>query len=94
MDAKEEALGLLNKIWVKLHNLPNSNPVDLGAFFIILTFMCEFPLPCLRVPDRAGRGELLKTLFCFPVTVLLMAVLTCVTCCCSRRQTKMKDTGI
>lgn len=44
MDAKEEALGLLNKIWVKLQNLPNTNPFDLGAFFIILTFMCELPL--------------------------------------------------
>lgn len=50
MDAKEEALSLLNKMWVKLQNLPNANPMDLGAFFIILTFMCEFPLHCYSVP--------------------------------------------
>lgn len=48
MDAKEEALSLLNKMWVKLQNLPNANPVDLGAFFIILTFICEFPPSLLQ----------------------------------------------
>lgn len=42
MDPREETLGILNKIWVKLHGLPNANAVDQGAFFIILTFICEF----------------------------------------------------
>lgn len=42
MDPREETLGILNKIWVKLHGLANANPVDQGAFFIILTFICEF----------------------------------------------------
>lgn len=54
MDAKEEALSLLNKMWFKLQNLPNANPVDLGAFFIILTFICEFPLHCYRIPVWRG----------------------------------------
>lgn len=39
MDAKDETLNLLNKIWVKLQGLPNANPIELGAFFILLTFI-------------------------------------------------------
>lgn len=41
MDPKEEALELLNRVWYKLQNLPNATPIDLGAFFVILTFICE-----------------------------------------------------
>lgn len=41
MDAREQALNLLNRIWAKLQNLPNANPIDLGAFVILLTFMRE-----------------------------------------------------
>lgn len=41
MDAREETLGLLNQIWTKLQDLPNAEPLDLGAFFIILAFICE-----------------------------------------------------
>lgn len=41
MDAREEALNLLSRIWAKLQDLPNANPIDLGAFFVLLTFMCE-----------------------------------------------------
>lgn len=44
MDAREEALGLLSKLWVKLQGLPNATPVELAAFFILLTFICKFPL--------------------------------------------------
>ncbi|CAN9505742.1 unnamed protein product [Ophioblennius macclurei] len=39
MDAKEETLNMLNKIWVKLQGLPNAHPIELGAFFILLTFI-------------------------------------------------------
>lgn len=42
MDAREEALGILSKIWQKLQALPHADPVELGAFFIILTFICEY----------------------------------------------------
>lgn len=42
MDAREEALGHLSKIWQKLQALPHADPVELGAFFIILTFICEY----------------------------------------------------
>lgn len=42
MDPGEEALSLLNKIWEKLQGLPDATPVELGAFFILLTFICEF----------------------------------------------------
>lgn len=44
MDPKEEALELLNRVWYKLQNLPNATPIDLGAFFVILTFICESSL--------------------------------------------------
>ncbi|CAG5897624.1 unnamed protein product, partial [Menidia menidia] len=37
MDAREEALGLLNSIWRQA--LPSAHPVELGAFFIIFIFM-------------------------------------------------------
>lgn len=42
MDAREEALGVLSKIWQKLQALPHADPLELGAFFIILTFICEY----------------------------------------------------
>lgn len=41
MDPAEETLNLLSRIWVKLQGLPNANPIDLGAFFVVLTFICE-----------------------------------------------------
>lgn len=44
MDPTEETLSLLNKLWAKLHGLPNATPVELGAFFVLLTFICEFLL--------------------------------------------------
>lgn len=44
MDAREETLSILNNIWVKLQGLPNATPIELGAFFVILTFICGSPL--------------------------------------------------
>ncbi|XP_036946213.1 small integral membrane protein 5 [Acanthopagrus latus] len=64
MDPKEEALELLNRVWYKLQNLPNATPIDLGAFFVILTFI---------------------------LVVVLMSVLTCVTCCCHKTRMKKSD---
>lgn len=42
MDAREEALGILSKVWQKLQALPDADPVDLGAFFVLLTFIGEY----------------------------------------------------
>ncbi|KAF1379312.1 hypothetical protein PFLUV_G00174780 [Perca fluviatilis] len=39
MDVREETLNTLNRIWVKLQGLPNADPIELGAFFVILTFI-------------------------------------------------------
>lgn len=47
MDAREETLNLLNKLWAKLQNLPNATAVELGAFFILLSFICESLLQIL-----------------------------------------------
>ncbi|MED6242821.1 hypothetical protein ATANTOWER_010258 [Ataeniobius toweri] len=57
MDARQETVGLLNKIWLKLQSLPSAHPLELAGFFILLIFI---------------------------FTVILMAVLTCVSrsCCC------------
>ncbi|KAK5914279.1 hypothetical protein CgunFtcFv8_008733 [Champsocephalus gunnari] len=44
MDAREETLSILNNIWVKLQGLPNATPIELGAFFVILTFILVFIL--------------------------------------------------
>lgn len=42
MDAREQTLNILGRIWVKLQGLPNANPIELGAFFVLLTFIREF----------------------------------------------------
>lgn len=39
MDAREETLNILNRIWLKLQGLPDATPVELGAFFVLLIFM-------------------------------------------------------
>ncbi|CAB1444680.1 unnamed protein product [Pleuronectes platessa] len=39
MDAGEQTLTLLSRVWVKLQNLPSANGIDLGAFFVLLTFI-------------------------------------------------------
>lgn len=91
MDAKDEALSVLHKMWVKLQILSSANPVDLGAFLVILTFMREFP-PSLSQVD-GGRGSGPDAMLCFSVTFLLMTVGTCASYCCHRK-TKTKDTGI
>uniref|UniRef100_A0A665V6N4 Uncharacterized protein n=1 Tax=Echeneis naucrates TaxID=173247 RepID=A0A665V6N4_ECHNA len=39
MDAKQETLNLLNRIWIKLQGLPSANPIEVGAFSVLLTFI-------------------------------------------------------
>ena len=41
MEAREQTLSLLNTLWSKLEGLPNADSLELGAFFIILAFICE-----------------------------------------------------
>ncbi|KAL6102697.1 uncharacterized protein ACO6RY_02255 [Pungitius sinensis] len=67
MEAGEETLNVLSNIWAKLRGLPNADHVELGAFFIVLTFIS---------------------------VVLLMTVLTCVSCCCRRRETRLKVSNV
>lgn len=62
MDAREEALGLLSKLWVKLQGLPNATPVELAAFFILLTFICKFPLSIITHFWLLLKSELLMML--------------------------------
>lgn len=99
MDAKEQTLTLLNKLWVKLQGLPDANPIELGAFFILLTFICESQFSIITHFCVFFKGELFLMLFfgglfCSPaVVVLLMIVLACLSCCCCRN-TKMKGSNI
>ncbi|KAJ8264144.1 hypothetical protein GJAV_G00145740 [Gymnothorax javanicus] len=44
MDAREEALDLLHKVWAKLQGLSDANPMDLGAFLILILFVVTFLL--------------------------------------------------
>ncbi|KAJ8283863.1 hypothetical protein COCON_G00027130 [Conger conger] len=44
MDAKEEVLDLLHKVWTKLQGLPDANPMDLGAFLVLMLFIVTFLL--------------------------------------------------
>lgn len=39
MDAREQTLNILDRIWVKLQGLPNANSLELGAFLVLLTFI-------------------------------------------------------
>jgi len=95
MDAREETLGLLNKIWLKLQGLPKAHPAELGAFLIILTFICESL--CSNTFLVSFKSLLIVTvLMCSSsVMVLLMMALTCVSCCCCCcRKTKMKGPNV
>ncbi|KAI9544881.1 hypothetical protein NQZ68_041896 [Dissostichus eleginoides] len=58
MDAREETLSILNNIWVKLQGLPNATPIDLGAFFVIVTFICDG----VHLNGSADLGDLLLLL--------------------------------
>lgn len=41
MDAKQEVLDILQKIWTKLQTLPEANSIDVGGFLILLLFVCK-----------------------------------------------------
>lgn len=93
MDAREEALGVLSKIWQKLQALPHADPVELGAFFIILTFICEYFIPALCLTLTVALSNIFPP-SSRPVVVLLMAVVPCVSCCCRRRGARTKATDL
>lgn len=78
MDAREEALGLLSKLWVKLQGLPNATPVELAAFFILLTFICKFPFSIITHSWLLLKSELLMMLGFF--LVFLFALPQCWSC--------------
>ncbi|KAF4092690.1 hypothetical protein AMELA_G00023570 [Ameiurus melas] len=42
MDAKQEVLDILQKIWTKLQTLPEANSIDIGGFLILLLFVLTF----------------------------------------------------
>lgn len=95
MDAREEALGILSKIWQKLQALPHADPVELGAFFIILTFICECLIRALcQLTVVALSNANVSLPSSHPVVVLLMAVVPCVSCCCHRRRARTKATDL
>lgn len=66
MDATEETLNLLNRLWAKLHGLPNATPVELGAFFVLLTFIGECLLLFIAPLRLLLKNEWLMTLFHWP----------------------------
>lgn len=64
MDAREQTLNLLGRIWVKLQGLPNANPIELGAFFVLLTFIREFFVDMFFFPPHClFINKLVMTLF-------------------------------
>lgn len=101
MDAREQTLNILGRIWVKLQGLPNANPIELGAFFVLLTFIREFLVDMFFPPHCLFINKLVMTLFicCSPtVVVLLITVVTCASfccgccsCCCRKRKLKGPD---
>lgn len=101
MDAREQTLNLLGRIWVKLQGLPNANPIELGAFFVLLTFIREFFIYMFFPPHCLFINKLVMTLFIccsHTVVVLLITVVTCASfccgccsCCCRKRKLKGSD---
>ena len=41
MEVKEEVIDIFQKVWTKLQGLPQANPLELGAFFILILFVGE-----------------------------------------------------
>ncbi|KAG7281142.1 hypothetical protein CRUP_032845 [Coryphaenoides rupestris] len=39
MESGDMALGMLDKLWVKLQGLSSAEPIELGAFVILLAFI-------------------------------------------------------
>lgn len=45
MDIKAELMDILQKLMSKLQGLPQASPLELGAFVILILFVCElYPL--------------------------------------------------
>ncbi|KAF7650664.1 hypothetical protein LDENG_00122510 [Lucifuga dentata] len=42
MEVREEVLDILDKVWTKLQGLPQANPLELGAFFVLILFVATF----------------------------------------------------
>ncbi|KAJ7987868.1 hypothetical protein DPEC_G00331020 [Dallia pectoralis] len=42
MEANQEVMDILNKVWSKLQNLPQASSLELGAFLIIILFVSTF----------------------------------------------------
>uniref|UniRef100_A0A673Z7P6 Small integral membrane protein 5 n=1 Tax=Salmo trutta TaxID=8032 RepID=A0A673Z7P6_SALTR len=47
MDAREEMLTLLQKLWAKLQGLPTASPLEIGAFAVLIIFIVVFLLMLL-----------------------------------------------
>lgn len=44
MDAREEMLTLLQKLWAKLQDLPTASPLEMGAFAVLVIFIGKLHL--------------------------------------------------
>uniref|UniRef100_A0A8C7CI85 Uncharacterized protein n=1 Tax=Oncorhynchus kisutch TaxID=8019 RepID=A0A8C7CI85_ONCKI len=44
MDAREEMLTLLQKLWAKLQGLPTASPLEMGAFAVLVLFIGKLHL--------------------------------------------------
>lgn len=38
MEVKDELMDIVEKVWNKLQSLPDANPLELGAFSVIILF--------------------------------------------------------
>uniref|UniRef100_A0A673CHE9 Uncharacterized protein n=1 Tax=Sphaeramia orbicularis TaxID=375764 RepID=A0A673CHE9_9TELE len=45
------------KVWVKLQSLPEANPLELGAFFVLLLFVGKFYLISNDIEPFKTWGE-------------------------------------
>ncbi|KAB5554024.1 hypothetical protein PHYPO_G00045340 [Pangasianodon hypophthalmus] len=61
MDAKQEVLDILQKIWIKLQTLPEANAIEKGGFLIlllfILTFLALVVFACAQCCCSCGRNR-------------------------------------
>lgn len=62
MDAKQEALHILQKIYTKLQALPDASSIEIGGFLILLLFVCKcYELKNVYISNMLDIGWIYST---------------------------------
>lgn len=39
---KQEIMDIIQKVWTKLHSLPQATPLEIGTFAVVILFMGQY----------------------------------------------------